>query len=72
MVGLESGVLCHAAVHSLLKSSQYWSKLCFRVQLRLQKDRLIWGWGRPSSLEDPVDGVGVKGAYLQETLELSG
>ena len=40
---LESGVSCCVVFHSPLKSPQYWSKLCFRVPPRLQKDRLVGG-----------------------------
>ena len=45
---LESGVSHCVAVHSPLMSPQYWSKLCFRVPLRLQEDRCF---GVASSLD---------------------
>ena len=45
------------AVHSPLKSPQYWSKLCFRVPLRLQEDNLVWGQGMASSLDSAWMGL---------------
>ena len=47
------------AVYSPLMFPQHWSKLCFRVPLRLQKDRCFWRQGVASSLDGSQMSLGL-------------
>lgn len=68
---LEIWVTHCVAVHSTLKSTQYLSKLCFRVPLGLQGIGRL-GWGVASSLEGLVYGVGFRGSLLTANSLLAG